>query len=101
MEITPDKKDLDRAAMFCEKTNAQINAQFKSIKNVDKLLRRGVAWVITSPWADDEIVRTHAYTLGVSEEKLKIFNETVKKIKQERRDKFAEEMRDEELRVKS
>jgi hypothetical protein len=82
--IIPDETDIKRGRdLVYNKSDAQVSAQIKSIKDVHKILRRGIGYAMAEPWLIEYNVikfRVRAKQLGASEEQLIAFDESIKEI---------------------
>ena len=75
--IIPEEKDIERAKGLWNKTRAQKNTIIKSIKDINKAMRRGVAWCQVDKWERGELFRKRLIELGASEEQLKQYDDSV------------------------
>jgi len=85
--IVPEEKDKERAKGLTQKSSAQVEGIFRLIKDVNKCMRRAVAYANLTSWGYQSL-RKRLLELNPTPEQLEAYDASIKKIEDDRTAKF-------------
>ena len=81
--IVPEEKDKERAKGLTQKSSAQVEGIFRLIKDVNKCMRRAVAYANLTSWGYQSL-RKRLLELNPTPEQLEAYDASIKKIEDDR-----------------